>query len=138
MVSYKDGAVLAQLGNPDMRTPIAVALGFPERIASGVESIDFTKVGTLTFTSPDFNRYPCLKLAMQASKSGQAATTALNAANEVAVAAFLKEQIAYLDIAKVVDGVLQKIETAELTEIEQVLELDSKARTIAQKIIGEL
>ena len=75
---------------------------------------------------------------MQASKSGQAATTALNAANEVAVAAFLKEQIAYLDIAKVVDGVLQKIETAELTEIEQVLELDSKARTIAQKIIGEL
>ena len=138
MVSYKDGAVLAQLGNPDMRTPIAVALGFPERIASGVEPIDFTKVGTLTFTSPDFNRYPCLKLAMQASKSGQAATTALNAANEVAVAAFLKEQIAYLDIAKVVDGVLQKIETAELTEIEQVLELDSKARTIAQKIIGEL
>ena len=138
MVSYKDGAVLAQLGNPDMRTPIAVALGFPERIASGVEPIDFTKVGTLTFTSPDFNRYPCLKLAMQASKSGQAATTALNAANEVAVAAFLKEQIAYLDIAKVVDGVLQKIETAELTEIEQVLELDSKARAIAQKIIGEL
>ena len=75
---------------------------------------------------------------MQASKAGQAATTALNAANEVAVAAFLKEQIAYLDIAKVVDGVLQQIATEELTEIEQVLELDSKARAIAQKIIGEL
>ena len=75
---------------------------------------------------------------MLASKAGQAATTALNAANEVAVAAFLKEQIAYLDIAKVVDGVLQQIATEELTEIEQVLELDSKARAIAQKIIGEL
>ena len=136
MVSFTDGAILAQLGQPDMRTPIAVALGFPKRIEAGVKPLDFTALSNLSFDKPDFNRYPCLKLAMQASKSGQAATTALNAANEVAVAAFLNNQISYLEIATVVEQVLNQIPSTTLTEIEQVLEMDATARVIAQKFIG--
>lgn len=136
MVSFTDGAILAQLGQPDMRTPIAVALGFPKRIEAGVKPLDFTALSNLSFDKPDFNRYPCLKLAMQASKSGQTATTALNAANEVAVAAFLNNQISYLEIATVVEQVLNQIPSTTLTEIEQVLEMDATARVIAQKFIG--
>ncbi len=138
MVSFTDGAILAQLGQPDMRTPIAVALGFPQRLTSGVDMLDFEKLSELTFRSPDFVRYPCLKLAMQASKSGQGATTCLNAANEVAVDAFLHNQIAYLDIAKVVDGVLQKANVGSLSNIDEVLETDRKAREIAKSIVGAI
>lgn len=138
MVSYTDGAVLAQLGQPDMRIPIAVALGFPSRIHSGVSPLDFTKVSSLTFMQPDYTRYPCLKLAMQSSKSGQCATTSLNAANEVAVDAFLNDRIGYLDIAKVVDKVLQTIEEKTLSDIDEVLEVDSRARQIAKQSIGAL
>jgi len=138
MVSYTDGAVLAQLGQPDMRIPIAVALGFPSRIHSGVSPLDFTKVSSLTFMQPDYTRYPCLKLAMQSSKSGQCATTSLNAANEVAVDAFLNDRIGYLDIAKVVDKVLQTIEEKTLSDIDEVLEVDSRARQIAEQSIGAL
>lgn len=138
MVSFTDGAILAQLGQPDMRTPIAVALGFPQRLTSGVDMLDFEKLSELTFRSPDFVRYPCLKLAMQASKSGQGATTCLNAANEVAVDAFLHNQIAYLDIAKVVDGVLQKANVGSLSSIDEVLETDRKAREIAKSIVGAI
>ena len=138
MVSFTDGAILAQLGQPDMRTPIAVALGFPQRITSGVDMLDFEKLSELTFRTPDFVRYPCLKLAMQASKSGQGATTCLNAANEVAVDAFLHSKIGYLDIATVVDGVLQKVNVGSLSSIDEVLDTDRQAREIAKSIVGAL
>lgn len=138
MVSFTDGAILAQLGQPDMRTPIAVALGFPQRLTSGVDMLDFEKLSELTFRTPDFVRYPCLKLAMQASKSGQGATTCLNAANEVAVDAFLHSKIGYLDIATVVDGVLQKVNVGPLSSIDEVLDTDRQAREIAKSIVGAL
>ena len=138
MVSFTDGAILAQLGQPDMRTPIAVALGFPQRITSGVDMLNFEKLSELTFRTPDFVRYPCLKLAMQASKSGQGATTCLNAANEVAVDAFLHSKIGYLDIATVVDGVLQKVNVGSLSSIDEVLDTDRQAREIAKSIVGAL
>lgn len=138
MVSFTDGAILAQLGQPDMRTPIAVALGFPQRLTSGVDLLDFEKLSELTFRTPDFVRYPCLKLAMQASKSGQGATTCLNAANEVAVDAFLHSKIGYLDIATVVDGVLQKVNVGSLLSIDEVLDTDRQAREIAKSIVGAL
>ncbi|WP_406021317.1 1-deoxy-D-xylulose-5-phosphate reductoisomerase [Succinivibrio sp.] len=138
MVSYEDGAVMAQLGNPDMRTPIAVALGFPERISSGVKRLDFTKLSSLTFMEPDFSRYPCLKLAMQASKSGQSATTALNAANEVAVASFLESKIKFTDIYRVVESVLCSNTCKEPSSIDEVLSIDETARKSAADYIGKL
>ena len=138
MVAYEDGAVMAQLGNPDMRTPIAVALGFPERISSGVNRLDFTKLSSLTFMEPDFSRYPCLKLAMQASKSGQSATTALNAANEVAVASFLESKIKFTDISCVVDTVLCSNTCKEPNSIDEVLSIDESARKRAIDYIGKL
>lgn len=138
MVSYEDGAVMAQLGNPDMRTPIAVALGFPERISSGVNRLDFTKLSSLTFMEPDFSRYPCLKLAMQASKSGQSATTALNAANEVAVSSFLESKIKFTDISCVVDTVLCSNTCKEPNSIDEVLSIDESARKRAIDYIGKL
>lgn len=138
MVSYEDGAVMAQLGNPDMRTPIAVALGFPERISSGVNRLDFTKLSSLTFMEPDFSRYPCLKLAMQASKSGQSATTALNAANEVAVSSFLESKIKFTDISCVVETVLCSNTCKEPNSIDEVLSIDESARKRAIDYIGKL
>lgn len=138
MVSYEDGAVIAQLGNPDMRTPIAVALGFPERISSGVDRLDFTKLSSLTFLEPDFSRYPCLKLAMQASKSGQSATTALNAANEIAVASFLDSKIKFTDISRVVESVLSSNLCKEPESIDEVLSIDEIARKSATEYIGKL
>ena len=138
MVSYEDGAVMAQLGNPDMRTPIAVALGFPERITSGVDRLDFTKLSSLTFLEPDFSRYPCLKLAMQASKSGQSATTALNAANEIAVASFLDSKIKFTDISRVVESVLSSNLCKEPESIDEVLSIDEIARKSAAEYIGKL
>lgn len=138
MVAYTDGAVLAQMGQPDMRTPIAVAMGFPERIESGVAPLDFEKLGELTFRAPDYDRYPCLKLAMQASVSGQGATTALNAANEIAVDAFLKEKIRYTDIAVVVDKVLNTFGSPELKTVDEVMNADSQSREIAIQAVKEL
>ena len=99
MVRYQDGSVLAQLGEPDMRTPIAHTMAWPNRVNSGVKPLDFCKLSALTFAAPDYDRYPCLKLAMEAFEQGQAATTALNAANEITVAAFLAQQIRFTDIA---------------------------------------
>ena len=138
MVSYCDGAVLAQLGNPDMKTPIAVALAFPERIVSGTADFDFVKNGNLSFEVPDFKRYPCLALAMQACKDGQSATIVLNAANEVAVANFLNGRIGYLQIAQVVEHVLNAINCTEVTNLEEVFDLDTKSRQCARKMIAEL
>lgn len=95
MVQYKDGSTLAQMGEPDMCTPIALTLSYPERVQAGVKALDFTQVGELTFMQPDFSRYPCLELAIEACYSGQHATTALNAANEIAVEAFLSSDSIY-------------------------------------------
>ena len=102
MVRYLDGSVLAQMGNPDMRTPIAYCLGLPERIESGVGALDFSRLTALTFREPDFMRYPCLKLAYEAMTAEGSAPCILNAANEEAVAAFLDHQIRFTDIARVV------------------------------------
>ncbi len=137
MVSYADGSVLAQMGQPDMRTPIAHTLSYPNRIESGVEPLDFTKLASFTFVAPDFERFPNLQLALQASKSGQGATTALNAANEVAVSAFLQEQIRFTDIAKVNEKVLEQYATTQCNCLDRIIELDNQARELANMLIKE-
>jgi 1-deoxy-D-xylulose-5-phosphate reductoisomerase len=131
MVRYQDGSVLAQLGSPDMRTPIAHAMAYPNRTQAGVAALDFTKINALTFLEPDYQRYPCLKLAIEASESGQAATTAINAANEIAVEAFLNGHIRFTDIASVNSEVLQRTNFPEPLNVEEVLDIDAKARRAA-------
>jgi len=128
MVRYVDGSVLAQLGSPDMRTPIAHAMAYPQRVAAGVEPLDFCKMGALTFSEPDYSRYPCLKLAIEASRTGQAATTALNAANEISVAAFLAGKIRFTDIAELNRQVMEKTLPGEPQCVEAVLDIDRTAR----------
>ena len=134
MVRYQDGSVIAELGVPDMCTPIAYSMSYPKRINSTVPALDFTKIASLTFNQPDFDRYPCLKLAIDASNQGQAATTALNAANEIAVAAFLENKIGFMDIAKQVSKVLEKLTFPEPTTIEDVFAIDLWAREICSKL----
>jgi len=138
MVQYLDGSVLAQMGNPDMRTPIAHALAFPERIESGVSPLDFKQLANFSFTAPDVERYPNLVLAMQASDAGQYATTTLNAANEVAVEAFLQGQIGFMQIAQVNEECLQQTSAHSLDTIEAVLESDQSARNLSGIIINKL
>lgn len=136
MVRYIDGSVIAQLGNPDMCTPIAYAMSYPDRIYSGVPPLDFMQLSQLTFQQPDFKRYPCLKLAIEASQSGQAATTALNAANEIAVESFLKQDIGFMDIATVVDQVLNQLTLAEPQSIDEVFIIDNWARELSRIVIS--
>ncbi|WII93894.1 1-deoxy-D-xylulose-5-phosphate reductoisomerase [Kingella negevensis] len=138
MVRYTDGSVLAQLGNPDMRTPIAYCLGLPERIESGVGALDFGKLSGLTFQEPDFARYPCLKLAYDAMFAGGSAPCVLNAANEVAVAAFLRGQIRFTDIAKVVGECLEKHVSGSLKSIEELLGLDEQTRSLAEDVVRNM
>lgn len=138
MVRYADGSVLAQLGNPDMRTPIAYCLGLPERIESGVGALDFGKLSGLTFQEPDFARYPCLKLAYDAMFVGGSAPCVLNAANEVAVAAFLRGQIRFTDIAKVVGACLEKHVSGSLKSIEELLGLDEQTRSLAEDVVRNM
>jgi 1-deoxy-D-xylulose-5-phosphate reductoisomerase len=135
MVSYVDGSVLAQLGNPDMRTPIAHALAYPERMASGVEAVDLTRIGQLAFERPDFNRFPCLKLAYDALLAGGTAPAILNAANEVAVEAFLSRRIGFRMIDQLIARVMDKLPRLEITDIAALLEQDRRAREIAHSII---
>src|SRR5690606_36549923 len=130
---YVDGSVLAQLGNPDMRTPIAHALAWPERIASGVEPLDLVGLARLDFEAPDLERFPCLRLAQQAAASGGDFPAALNAANEVAVAAFLAGQIAFTAIPQVVAGVLDRWQGSEPVDLAWVLQSDKLARELAQR-----
>lgn len=141
MVQYRDGSVLAQMGEPDMCTPIALTMSYPERISSGVAPLDFTKVGELTFLEPDYARYPCLKLAIEACYEGQHATTAINAANEIAVSAFLNNQLNFTDIAVVNERVLSKVcsQSQQLItdNLESLLELDRMARNLAREVIRE-
>ncbi len=139
MVQYCDGSVLAQMGQPDMCTPIAAAMSYPERIVSGVAPLDFSKIGELTFLEPDYSRYPCLKLAIEACYEGQYATTVINASNEIAVCAFLNGQLNFMDIAVVNEQVLSKVGAChiETDNLESLLELDKVARSFAQKVIRE-
>ena len=137
MVRYRDGSVLAQLGNPDMRTPIAYCLGLPERIDSGVGELDFGALSALTFQKPDFDRFPCLKLAYQAMNAGGTAPCVLNAANEVAVAAFLDKRIKFTDIAKVVAHCLAQDFSDGRHDIEGLLAQDAQTRRQAEAFIGK-
>ena len=132
MVAYQDGSVLAQLGTPDMRTPIAYALGWPKRIAAPSARLDFAKVATLTFEAPDPIRFPALRLAREALKAGGRAPTVLNAANEIAVAAFLSGKIGFMDIPALVETVLEAMPQAELGSIEDVITTDAEARRVAE------
>ena len=137
MVRYRDGSVLAQLGNPDMRTPIAYCLGLPERIDSGVGELDFGTLSALTFQKPDFDRFPCLKLAYQAMNAGGVAPCVLNAANEVAVAAFLDKRIKFTDIAQVVAHCLAQDFSDGHHDIEGLLAQDAQTRRQAEAFIGK-
>ncbi|MBR9789325.1 MAG: 1-deoxy-D-xylulose-5-phosphate reductoisomerase [Vibrionaceae bacterium] len=141
MVQYRDGSVLAQMGEPDMATPIALTMSYPSRVNAGVKPLDFTQVGELSFLQPDFARYPCLKLAIDACYEGQHATTTLNAANEVAVDAFLNKRLGFTDIARINASVLNKISASckaeNVNSLESLLELDRMARTIALELIRE-
>ena len=135
MVEYVDGSVLAQLGNPDMRTPIAHALAWPERVASGVAPLDMVAAARLDFSAPDYERFPCLQLAQQAASMGQTAPAVLNAANEVAVAAFLQGELAFTDIAEVNKRVLLAAQLTEPVDLDVVQSADTKARQHAQRLI---
>jgi 1-deoxy-D-xylulose-5-phosphate reductoisomerase len=131
LVDYVDGSVLAQLGNPDMRTPIANALAWPERIDSGVAPLDLFAIARLDFEAPDEERFPCLRLARQAAEAGNSAPAMLNAANEVAVAAFLDGRVGYLEIASIIEDVLSLEPVVALEDLDAVFTADAKARTLA-------
>jgi 1-deoxy-D-xylulose-5-phosphate reductoisomerase len=135
MVQYEDGAVLAEMGNPDMRTPIAHALAYPERIASGVESLDLVKIAGLSFEAPDFARFPCLPLAYDALRAGGSAPAVLNAANEEAVAAFLNGVLRFDQISGVVAKTLEAIPFTPLASLGDVLAADFSARTFAKELL---
>ncbi|HEX5343588.1 MAG TPA: 1-deoxy-D-xylulose-5-phosphate reductoisomerase [Duganella sp.] len=138
MVSYVDGSVLAQLGNPDMRTPIAHALAYPERIASGVAQLDLTQIATLQFEKPDFGRFPCLALAFDALRAGGTAPALLNAANEVAVQAFLDLKIGFRQIDRVIAHVVDTLPHGAAHSIEAVMAQDAAARAAAETYIAGL
>ncbi|MGG7672299.1 1-deoxy-D-xylulose-5-phosphate reductoisomerase [Pseudomonas sp. WC2] len=133
LVDYVDGSVLAQLGNPDMRTPIANALAWPERIDSGVAPLDLFAIARLDFEAPDEQRFPCLRLARQAAEAGDSAPAMLNAANEVAVAAFLDGRVRYLEIASIIEEVLDREPVVTLDDLDAVFTADAKARILAEQ-----
>ena len=136
MVAYSDGSVLAQMSQPDMRTPIAYALAWPGRMAAPVPRLDFTEVGQLTFEAPDSERFPALRLARQALQAGGSAPTILNAANEVAVAAFLAGKLGFLGIAEVVDRTLEELAAAPLGGLDDVWRTDREARLVATGMLN--
>ncbi len=133
LVDYVDGSVLAQLGNPDMRTPIANALAWPERIDSGVAPLDLFAIARLDFQAPDEHRFPCLRLARQAAEAGDSAPAMLNAANEVAVSAFLERRIRYLEIPSIIDEVLCREPVVAVNELDAVFAADTQARHLANQ-----
>ena len=138
MVEYVDGCVLAQLGNPDMRTPIAYGLGYPERLTSGVSSLDLLTTARLDFCAPDLNRFPCLRLAYEALNMGGTAPAILNAANEIVVEAFLAEQIGFMDIPHTIEKVLTATNIEPVESIEQLVAVDLLARLAAKRQISTL
>jgi 1-deoxy-D-xylulose-5-phosphate reductoisomerase len=136
MVEYADGSVIAQLGNPDMRTPIAYAMAYPERIEAGVERLDLCRIGSLSFERPDFQRFPCLRLAYEALKRGGNAPAVLNAANEIAVDAFLRGSLGFTRIADVAERTMADISWSEVTSLEDILAADAAARDAARRQIA--
>jgi 1-deoxy-D-xylulose-5-phosphate reductoisomerase len=137
LVEYTDGSVLAQLGNPDMRTPIAYALAYPERIDAGVPSLDLFQIARLDFEAPDFERFPCLQLAYAALRAGGTAPAILNAANEVAVAAFLDRRLSFLGIPRLIEATLAALPAGPEGSLADVLSADAEARRIATSLISE-
>lgn len=137
LVYYTDGSVLAQLGSPDMRTPIANALGWPDRMAAPSPRLDLAKLAQLTFEAPDYQRFPALRIARAALDAGGGAPTVLNAANEIAVAAFLEERIGFLDIAATVERTLARLPGRRIAALEDVYALDREARATARSLIGD-
>src|SRR3981081_544960 len=135
LVSYVDGSVLAQLGNPDMRTPIAHALAYPERLASGVAPLDLTQIGQLSFVAPDFERFPCLRLAYDALHAGGTAPAILNAANEVAVQAFLNREIGFRMIDQLIARVMETVSPRPVTDIDDLIEQNRCAREVAYDFV---
>jgi 1-deoxy-D-xylulose-5-phosphate reductoisomerase len=136
LVAFQDGSVLAQLGQPDMRIPIAYTLGWPERIAAPTPRLDLAAIGRLTFEAPDHERFPALALAGQALRQAGTAPTVLNAANEVAVEAFLAGRIGFLEIAAVVEAVLQRCDCQAADSLDDVLEVDAEARRRAAELVA--
>ena len=135
MVEYVDGSVIAQLGNPDMRTPIAQALGYPDRIDAGVEWLDLFRIGSLDFERPDFDRFPALKLAYAALRRGGSGPAILNAANEVAVSAFLERRLPFSDLTQIIADTLDSIPSAPILDLDDVTEADRAAREYAEGLI---
>ncbi|QOJ22245.1 MAG: 1-deoxy-D-xylulose-5-phosphate reductoisomerase [Gammaproteobacteria bacterium] len=138
MVAYVDGSVIAQLGNPDMRTPIAHAMGYPDRIESGVSALDMFKVARLDFEEPDFKKFPCLGLAYQALSAGGNMPAVLNAANEIAVESFLKRRMPFTAIPVMIEHVMKTVQQEELTTLDDVLRTDAQARDAAQNWLASL
>ncbi len=138
MVRYRDGSVLAQMGQPDMRTPIAYGLAWPERIDAGVAQLNLTQLAGLSFSEPNFSQYPCLSLAFAAAKAGGTAPAILNAANEIAVAAFLDDGLPYLKIAEVVERTLNAVPAVTADSLEIILSADAKARQITSDLILDI
>lgn len=138
MIEFEDGAVLAQLGAPDMRVPIGYAMGYPARIPFGGERLDFARIASLTFEAPDVERFPCLRMAIDAQKAGGVMPVALNGANEEAVAAFLDERIPFGGIARTVETVLARTENASVREIGDIYEADRRARFMARDVLRAL
>jgi 1-deoxy-D-xylulose-5-phosphate reductoisomerase len=136
LVEFMDGSMLAQLGPPDMRTPITHALAWPRRLVSGVQSLDLVKVGTLNFEAPDPQRFRCLQLADAAARAGGLAPAVLNAANEIAVAAFLEGRVNFPDIAGVIEAVLSGAETGPASDLEAIMAADGRARALATESIA--
>lgn len=138
MVQYQDGTTLAQMGNPDMRTPIAYGMAWPERIDAGVKALDFYQLSELQFVAPDRQRFPCLRLAEEAWQAGKTAAAVLNAANEETVAAFLQQKIAFTAIAEINEQVLGKAEFVEPHSLSDVIAADLQARRLAQQLIKKV
>ena len=138
MVRYRDGSVLAQMGQPDMRTPIAYGLAWPERIDAGVAQLNLTQLAGLSFSEPNFSQYPCLGVAFAAAKAGGTAPAILNAANEIAVAAFLDDGLPYLKIAEVVERTLNAVPAVTADSLEIILAADAKARQITSDLILDI
>lgn len=138
LVQYVDGSVIAELGNPDMRTPIAHALAYPDRVDAGVAPLDLFEVSMLQFERPCEDRFPCLRLAFNALQHGESAPTILNAANEVAVQSFLEGALAYLSIPRVIEAVMGRCTLRRLESLDDVLAADMDARVVAQQVVSEL
>ena len=138
MVEYEDGSVLAQLGSPDMRVPIAHALGWPSRISSGASFLDLAAGPDLQFMRPDMTRFPCLELGIEAARRGGASPAVLNAANEVAVAAFLGRRVAFTDISRIIAATLEQITCRGPVSLAMIQEMDTQARSVAGEIVATL